>query len=297
MNRLAEEVEQALEDRAVLGAPAATTATTLGEGHGWRVDDILCTRGPGDRPFEERHALVSVSVVLSGTFQVRSDLGTEMMSPGSIMLGSVGQCFECGHEHAAGDRCVAFRFTEEYFEGIAAAVGVKAGSLPFRRGRLPPLRELSPLSARVVAGALRAQETSWEELAVEVAARALRMSNDLPGGAACLPRGAEARVTEIVRAIERDPAAPLNLDGLAAAAGLSRYHFLRSFRQVTGVTPHQFILRTRLRNAAARLATGTEKVIGVAFGSGFGDLSNFNQAFRREFGTNPRRFRALLRSS
>ena len=51
--------------------------------------------------------------------------------------------------------------------------------------------------------------------------------------------------------------------GLAAEAGLSIYHFVRTFRRVTGVTPHQFLMRTRLRRAAVRLASQRAKIIDV----------------------------------
>ena len=51
-------------------------------------------------------------------------------------------------------------------------------------------------------------------------------------------------------------------------------------------------LEPRLREAALRVTLESSKVIDVAFGSGFGDVSNFNRAFRAEFGVNPRAFRA-----
>jgi AraC family transcriptional regulator len=60
------------------------------------------------------------------------------------------------------------------------------------------------------------------------------------------------------------------------------------------VTPHQYVRRMRLREAAARLASKKEKVLDVAFDCGFGDVSNFNRAFRAEFGANPRAWKASL---
>ena len=70
-----------------------------------------------------------------------------------------------------------------------------------------------------------------------------------------------------------------------------RYHFLRSFKAVTGVTPHQWLLRARLRSAAERLATTKTPVTEVALRVGFEDLSNFTRSFRAEFGASPREFR------
>ena len=73
---------------------------------------------------------------------------------------------------------------------------------------------------------------------------------------------------------------------------LSPYHFLRTFRQLTGLTPYQYVLRSRLRRAARRLASGGGRIADVALGSGFGDVSNFNHAFKRRFSMSPRQYRA-----
>jgi len=74
---------------------------------------------------------------------------------------------------------------------------------------------------------------------------------------------------------------------------MSAFHFLRTSRQVTGLTPHQYVLRMRLREAATRLATGRERILDIALASGFEDLSNFNHAFRAEFGVSPRIYRKV----
>jgi AraC-like DNA-binding protein len=74
-------------------------------------------------------------------------------------------------------------------------------------------------------------------------------------------------------------------------AKLSSYHFLRSFKAVTGVTPHQWLLRARLRAAAEKLAASKMPVTDIALDVGFDDLSNFIRTFRAEFGASPRQYR------
>ena len=285
------EVERALERRATLGARGGTVGHRLAGGQGWSAEDVICTWGPADRPFEERHGCVSVSLVLSGTFQYRTDGTDETLVPGSALLGNEGQCFECGHEHASGDRCLAFRFSAAYFEQLVEAVGGRSAAHPFRMGRLPPLRALSPFMATANHALLTGAPLAWQELGLQLAATVLRVSSGAAERDRPAPTAWVARVTESVRAIESDPAASHTLESLANDAGLSPYHYLRTFKRVTGVTPHQFVLRTRLRQAAAAIGSGRSRIIDVAFDSGFGDLSNFNRAFRTELGVSPTRYR------
>ena len=96
----------------------------------------------------------------------------------------------------------------------------------------------------------------------------------------------------MLRFIEGNLSEPLPLERLASIAKMSEFHFLRTFKQVARVTPHQYILRSRLRRAAVRLKISSDKVLEIALDTGFGDLSNFNHAFRAEFGVSPTRFRS-----
>lgn len=280
MAKIAVELEQALQARRMSGEPGTATARVLAQGEGWRVADVICTSGPEDRPFEERHSGVSIAVVAAGTFQYRSTAAAELLAPGSFLLGSPDRLYECAHEHGAGDRCVSFHYTPDLFERI-----VESDSR-FSAQRLPPMRASAALVARACA-ALTC-DVSWEELAIEVAAKTMALANDVDPDAAEPPPSAMARVTRAVRTMEESP---LTLCELAGDARLSPYHFLRTFTRVTGVTPHQFALRARLRDAAVRLRTEDARVIDVALDSGFGDVSNFNRAFRAEFGMSPRTYR------
>jgi AraC-like DNA-binding protein len=76
----------------------------------------------------------------------------------------------------------------------------------------------------------------------------------------------------------------LDLNGLAVVAIMSKYHFLRTFRWVVGMTPYQYLLSIRMRRAAVRLLRSAEPISSIAFESGFGDLSTFNGRFRDMFG-------------
>jgi len=95
----------------------------------------------------------------------------------------------------------------------------------------------------------------------------------------------------VLRELEAHAAEPQSLATMARTAGLGRHHFLRAFKAVTGVTPHQWVLRARLRDAAVRLRSTRAPVTEIALDVGFDDLSNFIRTFRAEFGVSPRHYR------
>jgi AraC family transcriptional regulator len=295
--KIAVELQDALEHRRKQGAAGRTAPRSLARGEGWTVADVVCTCGPDDRPFQEQHTHYSIAIVLAGSFQYRSPEGRGLMTPGSLMLGNRGRCFECSHEHGEGDRCVSFWYEPDYFERVAADALRRAGGLDFTVARLPPLRALAAVVARAASGVIDPGEVAWEEIGVELAARAMSLATGENSDHAGVLRDAEARVTRTVRMIDRHPDAALTLGSLARAAGLSRYHFLRTFERLTGITPHQYVLRARLREAAVRLAGEADKVLDIALDCGFGDVSNFNRAFRTEFGVSPRAYRCAREKS
>jgi AraC family transcriptional regulator len=289
--KIAVELEQELTRRRKNGTAGQTMPRVLASGDGWTAADVICTCGPDDRPYEERHDRYAIAIALAGSFQYRSPSGHELMTAGSLLLGNWGDSFECEHRHGEGDRCVSFWYEPDYFEQLAADAGMRGCRARFGVPRLPPMRELSGLVVRTGAGAAGVADVPWEELAVAVGARTVGLAARLSSGGSGLPLNAEARVTRVVRAMEHHPDAALSLGRLAREAGLSPYHFLRTFKHLVGVTPHQYLLRTRLREAASRLATGSDNVLDVALDCGFGDLSNFHRAFRTEFGVSPRAYR------
>lgn len=256
----------------------------LADGNGWSAGDFICTFGPEDRPFEERHSWISIAVVVEGSFQYRSAYGSELMTAGSLLLGALGHCYECAHEHGAGDRCLSFHYTPEFFD--------RAGVEPdFRIHRIPPMRDLAPWIVGARLGISSPERTNFEEMAHGLAGAVLDAVGKGFHSSVAPTAADERRISAAVRFIEANLAEQLSLNTLASQARMSEFHFLRVFKQVMNITPHQYVLCSRLRRAAVRLKTSKAPVLDVAMDFGFRDLSNFNHAFRAEFGLNPSRFR------
>jgi len=267
------------------GAP---TAHPIANGEGWSVSEVTCRLGPQDRPFEERCEQAVIAAVIEGSFQYRSAAGTALLYPGAFLLANAGACFECGHEHGVGDRCVSFRFDPPLFEEIAAAV-VGSYRYRFSAAMLPAMPQLAAPIVELAEGmnghialedcALRLAETVLSTAAGQARSAATPSSRDL------------RRISNVLRYLEERAEEPVNLTDLAAVAFMSKYHFLRTFRRIVGVTPHQFLLDLRMRRAAIRLRTSSTPISTIAFDTGFGDLSAFNARFRRVFGMSPGQFR------
>jgi len=282
---------RSVDARAPVPPDGALGKRTLAAGDGWSVHEVVCRAGPSDRPFEERHEGFSVSAVIEGSFTYRSNAGHGLLYPGSLLLGNNGWCFECGHAHGIGDRCISLNVHEEEFGEIAAAAAATS-RFRFSAPSLPPSPAALPIVAWMEALSSTEAAPRREELARVIIERVIAaMAGEQQFTAA--PTGRETkRVVEAIRLIESDAGRALPLKEMAAVAGMSKHHFLRVFRRLTGSTPHQYLISARLRRAALALASSRRPVIAVALEAGFGDLSTFNKTFRAAFGLTPTQYRA-----
>jgi AraC family transcriptional regulator len=262
-------------------------ANKLASGAGWQAYEFICSAGPADRPFEEMHRGFSIAGVTSGTFQYRSSEGDAILAPGSLLLGNHGACYQCGHEHGTGDRCLSFHYEPEFFETLLGEIsgGGKAG---FARTSLPPIEGSISLLARFESAS---EPDEFEILAHDMATMAVAASGNGRRRPVRSTSRDERRISDALRHIETAADERLSLATLAETVGMSRYHFLRTFRRVVGMTPHQYVLRTRMQRAAARIRQSDETISAIAFDSGFEDLSTFNRRFLQVVGETPGAFR------
>jgi len=102
--------------------------------------------------------------------------------------------------------------------------------------------------------------------------------------------GSQKKYTDKVESalsyINENLAGDLSVDAIASAAYLSRYHFMRIFREATGTTVHAYIRQRRLLNASRLIREGIPATV-AAQQSGFEDYTSFYRAFRESFGINP----------
>ncbi|HMG57310.1 MAG TPA: AraC family transcriptional regulator [Kofleriaceae bacterium] len=256
----------------------APVARLIARGRGWTVSEHVCGAGPRDQPFEEAHSGFAIAVVVEGTFTYHTETGRAVMHPGALLLGNPGARFECRHEHATGDRCLACHFDDTLLDDDFR---FRAAMIPAGVRRAPSIAVVEALAARGDAGAL-------EDAVVRLLEDAIATE---PTRVAMLSARDVRRISEIVRHLEHHSCKPVDLDALAALAGTSKFHFARMFRSIVGMSPYQFVIALRMRRAAVRLASELDAVATIAFDVGFGDLSTFNHRFLDVFGMTPTAYR------
>jgi AraC-like DNA-binding protein len=265
-------------------------ATNLLQHGAISVSDYRCSAGPDDKPFVELHSRHSISYVRKGSFGCRIRGRSFELVTGSILVGHPGDEYLCTHDHhVCGDECLSFFLVPELVETI----GDRAEA--WRSGSVPPLPELMVLGELAQAAATGRSDIGLDEVGTAFAARFVGVvSSQVPKPTRALARD-RRRAVETALWIDAHSHQPINLESAAAEAGLSPFHFLRLFSSVLGVTPHQYLVRSRLRHAARLLADDGRPITDVAFDVGFGDLSNFVRTFHRAAGVSPRAFRQASR--
>lgn len=264
-------------------------ATTLLERGSLRVFDYRCAARPEDTPYVELHRSFSISYVRRGSFGCLTRGRAFELVGGSFLLGRPGDEYLCTHEHhAQGDECLSYQFDAELLDTLGLPARVWCS------GALPPLAELAMLGERAQAAAEGRSDVGLDEASVLLAARFI----DIVSGRGFEPLAVTARDRRrAVRAalwLDAHASEPLDLGRVARESGVSAFHFLRLFARVTGVTPHQYLVRARLRRAARLLAQDARAIADIAYEVGFGDLSNFIRTFRRAAGVSPRHFRRAV---
>jgi AraC-like DNA-binding protein len=208
---------------------------------------------------------------------------------GSVLVGHPGDEYICTHDHVCGDECLSFSLDPELVEAIGARPEI------WQVGAMPPLPELMVLGELAQAAAEGKSDVSLEEVGQIFASRFVDLVAGRSRKVAPATSRDRRRAVETALWIDAHSENAIDLEGAAGQAGISPFHFLRLFSDVLGVTPHQYLVRSRLRHAARLLADEERSITDIAYDVGFGDLSNFVRTFHRAAGVSPLRFQQASR--
>jgi AraC family transcriptional regulator len=261
----------------------------IASGRGWRVRDIVCRAKVGEPNFEEMHERHVIALVKKGVFTYHGKGGRDLLHGGALLVGNAGQCYSCGHTHNDGDHCLALQLDDELYAEIASSSAGKM-TFNFSTSRLPLHNQLFAASICLEKAIRHGGEMLQEETVLSFIENVLQTAAQATTARQVVQRQSR-KVAATIALIENFASEAITLQQLADQAGLSRYHFLRVFKQSTGMTPHQYITQTRLKLAVGLLLSTKQPIIDVALSSGFGDLSTFNKTFKALTGKTPKMLR------
>ncbi len=101
----------------------------------------------------------------------------------------------------------------------------------------------------------------------------------------------DRRIRRVTTVLEQQYRDPPSLEQLADEVGLSASRLAHLFREEVGRSIQSYILERRLMMAAMLIVQTHERISQIAYSVGFGDVSNFNHAFKRRFEMSPRQYR------
>lgn len=249
------------------------------------VSDFRCTATVGEAPFLEQHRCHSISYVRKGSFGCRSRGRLFELVAGSIFVGHPGDEFACSHDHVCGDECLSFFLADELVEMVGDRPEI------WQVGCVVPQPELMVFGELAQATANGRTDLGLDEVGQMLAGRFVAMVTGRPPRSGPAAMRDRRRAVETALWIDTHSKDEISLEQAANQSGITPFHFLRLFSEALGVTPHQYLVRSRLRRAARLLAEEDRPVTEVAYESGFGDLSNFVRTFNRAAGISPLKFR------
>ncbi|KRW82500.1 MULTISPECIES: AraC family transcriptional regulator [Marinobacter] len=235
------------------------------------------------------HEEYSFGVTLAGRQDFFASGSFHRSYPGNIIIFNPGEVHD---GHSGVDDALLYRMLyihPDQLEPMLRSAGVKQSS-DFRiKDTLlddPLLRQHILNIALLIethAESELQQECELYQLAARVAERHESLALDNSG------RKTDSLLLRARDFIHANIQTDLSLDEISQHASLSKYHFLRMFRQQFGMTPHQYVLNCRINRAREDLESGVS-LDDVVFNYGFSDLSHFNRRFKPIYGTTPREY-------
>lgn len=264
-------------------------------GNAWLQIGLFEARPTSDACGEvERQNLNAIALPLSGVFSKHDRPGQHVVgTPSHAVFFAPDVPYRIGFPGAIGDRAISLRFGAE----------LAPEQLDWSGGRDSPASQgLLPANAILLRNLLWRQLRDHHTDAIEIEARALDLlhlslqsvrPDNTPMRLSTRMRRMRA-VERVKEVVAQAPADAWDVAQLAAIAHMSPFHLARAFRQITGTSLHDYVLRERLAHALDAVLERSVDLTTIALDAGFASHSHFTARFRRFFGATPDQVRRAL---
>ena len=261
----------------------------------------LCVRRfdhpPGTEPCgteEEVCQDYAIHFVEKGSFQLTVEKTRWLLFAGAVFLSRPGAVYRYDHEDGPpSDVCLSVIFSRQFVDEPSRAEHLLPTNVP---AVLAPTNRLAFLRLRLMDLTSLEDALALESWACELiaAVRVRELNKSRLYSARQLSWYAE-RVEAVRELLEKRYTDSHSLLSLARSVGMSPFQFARVFRNLTGLPPHQYLLKVRLEQAFTLLSDGSP-VTETCYQTGFSNLSHFTRSFHRKFGCPPSALKARRHS-
>ena len=316
---MAEKLDPTQEDNAANGLVRGPSLLTPAEGFGWKDPAVELHLGPSLK-LSSSTTLAWKNIAIE-RYLVEPGEKSEVATSSHILSLACGQQMTHGERtvrgrlipyskapgtiHLFSDRLIPTVYPSTQTELIIAALDPAfvaevvaeqesglthdlRGRMGFRDEALGSLIRL--LEAEANSGGLLGR-LYVDHLTYALTLRVLFLGMKTQNGLATQNTLSHRRLERVVERMEADLSTDLDLKTLAAESGYSRNHFLRMFRAATGYTPHQYLLRLRVKRAQAMMKNKSMRLVDVALACGFSSHAQLSRVFRQLTGATPTEYR------
>lgn len=259
---------------------------------------------------------LSVCFAISGPAEYKTESGEYRLSNNYLIINSGQKCawkLNASHKIESLTVCFENKFVNEVLENLVIPEDRLFHS--FRTKNSQPMQfmeKLYPIDNFVMPVVMKMRIASnvsfedkewWEEQFYELLTKMLIVHRSIYKDVEKLPSAKLSTKTELYKKIwkakeyiDTSFKEELSLQRIAEEACISRFHFLRLFKEIFNETPHQYISRRRIETATDLLSRTDLPVTQICNEVGFDSLSSFSWLFKQRLGFSPEAFRTMFKS-
>lgn len=271
---------------------------TLYESDFYRIMDFRCRCTDCRTSKPEYNAAFCISFVRKGNFLFNVFRRSLDSYTGCVLVTKPHYERTVTHTHDVPDECTIFEFKNDFFAALLEVYG----ALPFFRDNdwhstlIKTSAETEFLHFHIIKRVLTktGSKLQIDNAVIEVIEKVLSNITDYKPDLKINPRLKKNHLITLERAKEYLAdhfTEDISLLQIATHCYISPFHFSRLFKTFTSVSPHQYLLTLRLKNAEWLLRNTAQPMADIAFTSGFNSVEHFTAAFKQKYNCPPAAYR------